>query len=520
MIMRKSWIGVVILSITGVLFMSCPLTPSLGQGGTGKLSIVMQTSGGARTILPVISVASYRISFSGPAAHDPLSTTQVNPTVELEAGTWSLGVEGLDSGGATVVVGTAGGVVVSAGSTTSVSIVLSAQASGNGTIDVQVSWPGPGTVSPPIDAVETTLAGDAVPGGTVSFSSGATTMRYVQVMAADSYELCITLKSGGVLRAIVQEAVQVYGNLTSSAAIELRVADFTQVPVAPSNLTVTEGLAKVDLGWVDNSNVETGYVVERGTAEGGPFAALSLAANTTSYSDTTVTAGTPYWYRVEARNQIGDSDPLSAGSAVMVAAPVAGGSGTLSYSDVTTSSIRVNWQKATDNVSAQAVLQYKVVRSLSNNIATAAQAQANGTVVMDWSTDAATANATGLSAGTAYWFNVLVRDAPGNTGAYLSSCPPGSLELTITVTTPQDQTITFNQVDDIVVDFGSTLTVTIGETFDSYSWNLDGATLSGQSAATVSINSGTLALGVHHLAAFVVKNGLLYSKTVRFVVWN
>jgi hypothetical protein len=215
---------------------------------------------------------------------------------------------------------------------------------------------------------------------------------------------------------------------------------------------------------------------------------------------------------------------MSAGSDEMVAAPVAGGSGTLTYSDVTASSIRVSWQKATDNVSAQAVLQYKVVSSLSNSIATVAQAEANGTVVMDWSTDVATVNVTGLSVGTTYWFNVLARDLPGNTVAYLSSSQAAmgttGIDMVITLTTPQDQTITFNRTDDIVVNFGSLLTVTISESLGSYSWNLDGFAVPGQVAATVSINSGTLALGAHHLAAFVSINGLLYSKAVRFVVWN
>jgi hypothetical protein len=293
---------------------------------------------------------------------------------------------------------------------------------GTGTIDVTVSWPA--AVSPVIDAVETTLDGSAVPGGAVSFTPGGTTTRYVQEKTAGSYTLSITLRSSGAIRASVQESVQVHGNLPTSATVTLTTADFTQAPAAPGALVVTEGLAELDLGWVDNSEVETGYVVERATAEAGPYAALPgmpLAANRTSYADTTVTAGTPYWYRVKARNQLGDSDPLGAGSAVMVAPPVAGGGGALSYADVTSTSIRVSWQKATDNVSAQAALRYKVVRSLSDNIATVGQAETNGTVVMDWSTDVTTVNVTGLGAATAYWFNVLARDVPGNTVPSLSS---------------------------------------------------------------------------------------------------
>jgi hypothetical protein len=414
----KAMAGALILF--GLVLVGCsPFSPAVGM-----IAIGISTGSGAKTILPTISVASYLISFSGAVAHDPVSTTEANATIELEAGTWSISVEGLDAGGKTVAVGGQTDVVVSAGATTSVSIVVSAQASGSGTIDVMVSWPG--TLSPAIDTVETTLGGSAVPGGAVSFTTGTASMRYLEAKAAGSYVLCITLKSGGgvTLRASVSEAVQVYGNLTSSATIVLTTADFTLAPAAPLNLVVTEGYGKLDVSWVDNSHVETGYVVERSESAGGPFVGLPgmpLAATTTSYSDTTVVAGTGYWYQVRARNHIGDSDPLSTGSAAMVAPPVAGGGGTLAFSNVTSASIQVSWTKATDNASAQSVLQYKVVRSSTNNIQTVADAQGNGALVMDWTTDVATASATGLSAGTAYWFNVLVRDAVGNTGGYSSS---------------------------------------------------------------------------------------------------
>jgi hypothetical protein len=47
-------------------------------------------------------------------------------------------------------------------------------------------------------------------------------------------------------------------------------------------------------------------------------------------------------------------------------------------------------------------------------------AQANGTVARDWTLDVTTANATGLSSGTLYYFNVLVKDGAGNINAYVS----------------------------------------------------------------------------------------------------
>ena len=98
--------------------------------------------------------------------------------------------------------------------------------------------------------------------------------------------------------------------------------------------------------------------------------------------------------------------------------PIPGGSGVLTFGAVTSSSITVSWQLATDNVSAQSALSYEVVYSLSNNVQTAGAAQGNGTVVQDWTQNISTVNATGLSSGTPYYFNVLVKDGAGNTSAY------------------------------------------------------------------------------------------------------
>jgi hypothetical protein len=356
----------------------------------------------------------------------------------------------------------------------------------------------------------------------VAFTPEGTTVRYTEGKAAGNYQLSINLYSGAVLRAPVQEAVQVYGNLTSSATIALAAPDFTLPPAAPSGLVVAEGLGELDLSWVDNSHVAASYEVGRST-DGVSFTVLtsSLLPNTTSYRDTTAVMGQPYSYRVGAANILGTTYSSTASGEVQ--APIPGGGGALTFGATTSSSISVSWQKATDNVSAQGALAYKVVYSLSNNVQTAGDAQANGTVVQDWTLDVAAANATGLSAATLYYFNVLVKDGAGNISAYASSSAMtanavGFVSMTVTVTSPQDQTITFSQPNDIVVAPNAVLNITIGAGFDSYVWVLDGATLAGQTTATATIDCSSLALGAHHLTIFVQKNGMQYSKTLRFQI--
>lgn len=82
----------------------------------------------------------------------------------------------------------------------------------------------------------------------------------------------------------------------------------------------------------------------------------------------------------------------------------------------TASSVYVEWDSASDNVTLQP--EYQLVYSESANIGTVSDAQANGTLALDWATDTSFHTVPGLSAGTQYYFNVLVRDEAGNIAAY------------------------------------------------------------------------------------------------------
>ena len=102
-------------------------------------------------------------------------------------------------------------------------------------------------------------------------------------------------------------------------------------------------------------------------------------------------------------------------------APTAGDSGTISVSNVTTTTVDLSWQKASDNITAEADLQYKVVYSESNNVDTVSDAETNGTVVKDWTADINSTTVTNLKTSTTYYFNVIVRDAAGNKAAYATT---------------------------------------------------------------------------------------------------
>jgi len=78
----------------------------------------------------------------------------------------------------------------------------------------------------------------------------------------------------------------------------------------------------------------------------------------------------------------------------------------------------VSWGAATDDVTTAADLQYKLVQATASaSIDTVSKANAV-TAVMDWTANTLTASVSGLSAGTTYYFAVLVQDAAGNMSLY------------------------------------------------------------------------------------------------------
>ena len=77
-----------------------------------------------------------------------------------------------------------------------------------------------------------------------------------------------------------------------------------QRPVEPPTeltATATRGKRSVSLQWTDNSNDETGFIVERSTSATDGFIELAVVgANATAYTDATVVKKTTYFYRVRA----------------------------------------------------------------------------------------------------------------------------------------------------------------------------------------------------------------------------
>ena len=72
---------------------------------------------------------------------------------------------------------------------------------------------------------------------------------------------------------------------------------------SPSNLTATSnGTTSIDLSWVDNSSNEDGFYIRRGESGGSLSRYDTEGPNTTTYTDSNISAGTTYYYEVVSYN--------------------------------------------------------------------------------------------------------------------------------------------------------------------------------------------------------------------------
>jgi hypothetical protein len=80
----------------------------------------------------------------------------------------------------------------------------------------------------------------------------------------------------------------------------------TNPPAAPTAVTATVGNGKVSLAWTAPPFANT-YKVKRSTTNGGPYSVIASNLTATTYNDMSFTPGTPYYYRVSAVNNAGES---------------------------------------------------------------------------------------------------------------------------------------------------------------------------------------------------------------------
>jgi fibronectin type 3 domain-containing protein len=217
-----------------------------------------------------------------------------------------------------------------------------------------------------------------------------------------------TAPSSGSGSATVTASVATTGSAPASTATMSASATIT-VTSGPSLTAVAISSNQVKLSWTAASNV-TGYRVRR-SANGGAWSQIaSPTGNTTSYTDTNLSAGATYTYLVQAYDATSsvDSNPAS-----VTLAPKAPGGG-LSAKAISSSQINLAWS----NVSGETG--FKIQRS-SDNVQWDQVGTAGANVL--------TFQDTGLNPVTMYYYRVLATNAGGDSA-------PGSVSKATTLVAP------------------------------------------------------------------------------------
>lgn len=98
--------------------------------------------------------------------------------------------------------------------------------------------------------------------------------------------------------------------------------------------------------------------------------------------------------------------------------PVPGNGGTITSTIQNGTFVSLNWDRATDNITAQNELQYNLYVSDQPNISNVNDILANGSEWNGWQTDYILLPQVDLGMGVEYYFNVLVRDKALNISCY------------------------------------------------------------------------------------------------------
>lgn len=162
--------------------------------------------------------------------------------------------------------------------------------------------------------------------GTIGAKSGSTVLNSQGGTYSAWTQVSVNFNSGSASSITLYGAYNAGEGRFDDFALEEGSSSGT-VPDAPSGLTAASGGSNIiNLAWTDNSNNETGFKVERKTGSGGTWSEIagSLAAGTSSYSNTGLSAGTTYYYRVRAYNVTGNSSYSNESNAT-----TSGGSGNL-----------------------------------------------------------------------------------------------------------------------------------------------------------------------------------------------
>ena len=263
-------------------------------------------------------------------------------------------------------------------------------------------------------------------------------------------------------------ALNAVGESVASNELSAKPAAGATAPGAPTLNSATPGNGTVALGWSapgsNGGSAITGYKVYRGTASGGETL-LTTLSNVTSFTDTGLTNGTTYYYKVSALNSVGESVASNELSAKPAAVP---GAPTLNSATPGNGTVALAWSAPTNN-GGSAITGYRVYRSTASGGETLLTTLGNVTSFAD----------SGLTNGTTYYYKVSALNSIGESVASnelsarpaavpgapaLTNAVPGNASVSLSWSTPSSNgsAITGYRIYRGTTSGGETLLTTVG----------------------------------------------------------
>ncbi|MGO8671772.1 MAG: choice-of-anchor tandem repeat GloVer-containing protein, partial [Capsulimonadaceae bacterium] len=267
----------------------------------------------------------------------------------------------------------------------------------------------------------------------------------------------------------------VNGGGTSAQSTEASATPEPPVPAAPTGLSATAGNAQVALSWTASTGA-TSYSIYRGTASGAEGSTAVGTATSTTDTDTGLTNGVTYYYKVAAINGGGTSSQSSEAFATPVPSAPTAPTGLTATAGST--KVSLSWTASTGATS------YNIYRGTASG---AEGSTSVGTATSTTDTD------TGLTNGVTYYYKVAAING-GGTSAQSSEA----------YATPEPS----------IPAAPTGLTETAGNTQVGLSWTAStGATAYNVYRGTVSGGEGSTQVGTFTNTAYIdagLTNGVKY----------
>ena len=201
---------------------------------------------------------------------------------------------------------------------------------------------------------------------------------------------------------------KIYGvnDIGSSLPSNVDGAQTVNLANAPAGVTATNGVTQANVSWNASTDLGGGsvlaYKIYKNT-NGGTYTLLAQPSGTgTTYTDTVVTQGNTYGYKIVTVNEAGDS-PQSTPATVIIGTVPASPTG-LTSTPIANAVIQLDWTAPSNN-GGFTISGYEIERSPSGNAGTWTTVQQVGNVL--------TYSDTGLTLGNTYHYRVLAINQQG-----------------------------------------------------------------------------------------------------------